>query len=306
MSDSDDDYMSAAFLADPSPAGGAAAKPAHQLTYAERRKQALRAQERTQLSKQEQLAAAQKRKLDESNKGMQLLKKLGFREGGGLGKQGTGIAEPLAVTMRDRRLGIGVKTAEDLKVEHEMKRARVLEGKQDEFREWRASRFLEQQLEADVRKARKLAFEMDSKAEARDATHLWPLVAQPKAPPAEVPAGGGDNPEELFLAADSDNDDDEDDAPRPFQVSAAPEPVPAVEPVLEPPEPGHDNNEDDDAPRPWTESAIAFESLPPAEQLAALIARLRERYLYCIYCGCGFDTGEEMAEACPGPGRDDH
>ena len=34
-------------------------------------------------------------KLDESNKGHQLLKKMGWKGEGGLGKEGTGIAEPI-------------------------------------------------------------------------------------------------------------------------------------------------------------------------------------------------------------------
>lgn len=39
--------------------------------------------------------------------GLALLQKMGYKEGTGLGASGTGIAEPLAVEMRDHRSGLG-------------------------------------------------------------------------------------------------------------------------------------------------------------------------------------------------------
>jgi len=54
-------------------------------------------------------------KIDETNKGHQLLKKLGWEEGTGLGAKRTGIANPIQATQRDPTAGLGAET-EDLTV----------------------------------------------------------------------------------------------------------------------------------------------------------------------------------------------
>ena len=50
----------------------------------------------------------------------------------------------------------------------------------------------------------------------------------------------------------------------------------------------------------------AWQALPPADQLAAILARLRGRYLYCLYCGCRYDSASDMQRNCPGPLEADH
>lgn len=50
----------------------------------------------------------------------------------------------------------------------------------------------------------------------------------------------------------------------------------------------------------------AWQALTPAEQLAALIDRLRGRYCYCLYCGCHYDSAFDLQQHCPGPSEADH
>lgn len=50
----------------------------------------------------------------------------------------------------------------------------------------------------------------------------------------------------------------------------------------------------------------AWQALTPAEQLAALIERLRGHYCYCLYCGCHYESGSDMQQHCPGPLEADH
>lgn len=49
-----------------------------------------------------------------------------------------------------------------------------------------------------------------------------------------------------------------------------------------------------------------FDLLIPEMQLKQTILYLRSVYRYCIYCGCGFDTEQEMDNECPGEAREDH
>ncbi|KAJ3348931.1 G patch domain-containing protein 11 [Allomyces javanicus] len=294
-SDSDDDYMSAAFLAEP--AAPPAAKTSR-LTYSERRKLKAREAAAKQAPLREQLKESRehglKRKLDESNKGMQLLKKMGFKDGKGLGKDAAGMAEPLAVSLHAGRTGIGVKTAEDLAVEQEAKRVKLLQEAQGSFRDWRSTRFQEKMLESDIKKCRKICYELDSKQDLLTHTHLWPLSVQP------LP----ETPVSLPL-------------PDPDADTGDTEPVVApLETIVEDgdEEPGHvelvrpdaSDPTADDGPIPRTAEAITFEGLSLDMQLATLIEYLRTTHRYCIYCGCQYDAQDEMDESCPGATRDDH
>jgi len=47
--------------------------------------------------------------INESNKGFQMLVKMGYKKGTGLGKESTGIQEPLALLIKEDRSGIGNK-----------------------------------------------------------------------------------------------------------------------------------------------------------------------------------------------------
>ena len=50
----------------------------------------------------------------------------------------------------------------------------------------------------------------------------------------------------------------------------------------------------------------AWAATPPANQLAALLARLRGRHSYCLYCGCRYEDEADLLEHCPGPTEGDH
>lgn len=50
----------------------------------------------------------------------------------------------------------------------------------------------------------------------------------------------------------------------------------------------------------------AFHSLPAAERLAQLLAYLRDRHCYCLFCGCRYEDPPDMQQHCPGPAEADH
>jgi hypothetical protein len=50
----------------------------------------------------------------------------------------------------------------------------------------------------------------------------------------------------------------------------------------------------------------AWQALPPVDQLASVLSRLRDRYCYCLYCGCRYDSDSDMQQHCPGRSEAEH
>ncbi len=42
------------------------------------------------------------------------------------------------------------------------------------------------------------------------------------------------------------------------------------------------------------------------DRLELILAYLRDRYLYCFWCGTQYHSHDEMSNECPGPDEDDH
>ncbi|KAI8085962.1 uncharacterized protein B0P05DRAFT_534389 [Gilbertella persicaria] len=151
MSDQEeDDYMSLKFLEE----AQEFESKRKETSYSERRKRQLREQEkkgyikpRAQLEAEEREKGLQ-RSMDESNKGMKMLMKMGFKKGMSLGSNG--IVEPIKVDLTTGRHGIGMKTemkkrARELEEREEQERKKVAMDP-EEFRSVMAQRVKEGQL----------------------------------------------------------------------------------------------------------------------------------------------------------------
>ncbi|KAI8052022.1 G-patch domain-containing protein [Syncephalis plumigaleata] len=138
----DDDYLSMDLAAleeeqqQTSKAGGRA------LSYAEKRRRTVREQERKgrQVSLRERerqrreagLTAA----IDASNKGFQLMKKLGYVEGTALGKDEQGRVDPISVEIRPVREGLGIEQARREQMERQLQDMKSEEKlTEEEFRD---------------------------------------------------------------------------------------------------------------------------------------------------------------------------
>lgn len=42
------------------------------------------------------------------------------------------------------------------------------------------------------------------------------------------------------------------------------------------------------------------------EGLQIILDKLRDQHLYCLYCGCKYESREALANECPGPNEEDH
>lgn len=65
----------------------------------------------------QQLLRGLQKPMEKSSFGMRMLEKMGFKHGEGLGKDGTGIKEPIQVKLKYDKLGIGSEEAEQKKRE---------------------------------------------------------------------------------------------------------------------------------------------------------------------------------------------
>ncbi|KAK9904216.1 hypothetical protein WJX75_007039 [Coccomyxa subellipsoidea] len=74
-----------------------------------------------------------------------------------------------------------------------------------------------------------------------------------------------------------------------------------TEDVMWPVEPKSESDEEDDEVE-----EDSWEALPVAEKLADVLSCLRSRHLYCLFCGCEYDSRDAMDAACPGASEDVH
>ena len=110
--DEEDDYMSDMFLQN----APAAPKvdPRQQLPSWKRRAKLAAAPvpaKRTKASVKEDIREGLAQPLQAGNKGFQMLLKMGFKEGQGLGEEGKGKKEPVGVEIKEGRRGLGWELA---------------------------------------------------------------------------------------------------------------------------------------------------------------------------------------------------
>ncbi|KAL9954758.1 hypothetical protein ACROYT_G042333 [Oculina patagonica] len=107
--------------------------------------------------------------LDSSNKGFAMLQKMGFKHGMGLGKDGTGRAEPIPLAVKADRGGLGRdmllkrqrEVKEALKHETAKKRVKIEQNQRENFRRHMSGKFAERQTSSDLYKSQKACEQLD-------------------------------------------------------------------------------------------------------------------------------------------------
>ena len=179
--------------------------------------------------------------LTSDNKGYQLLKKMGYKDGSKLGANSThGLTEPLPILMHPSRSGLGEEREkkERIRVKHEVK-AKFTEQIQSSYQDNLKQKYYDKRLRSDIRKCQITCEKLDREKFQLEENPLWK------------------------------NHGDDDDEKEP-------------------------DEEDDDRP------------LNTEAQLNMLTCYLRDKHLYCIWCGQTFDTSDELENTCPGNDRDLH
>lgn len=288
--------------------------------------------------------------LDPSNKGFKMMAKLGYKPGTALGKDYAAehasgrdewnrrITEPLGISVKEDRGGIGMDSEKKRKfreqMEEEVKRTKT---EQIDFRERVRIEREERRMEAQFHAAQKVAERLDTEAEEK--AHEESSVAAPTAEEKRTQSSDDtDSPdvskrkrpgkflsqinilyrglvrarEEKLLEGQAQRRRYESLSVR--DQSLFSENAPRLPTFIDP-----DLDRDDKLALGRTaegdilevecdleedEELEAFNALSPEERLNRLIVYLREKYNYCFWCKYRYETTE--MDGCPGLTEDDH
>ncbi|KAI8637065.1 hypothetical protein BD408DRAFT_68242 [Parasitella parasitica] len=269
----EEDYMSTKFLE-----SAQEFESKRQESYIEKRKRQLREQqEKAYIKPRAQLEAEVREKglkkaIEQSNKGMKMMMKMGFKQGQGLGNStsgSSGIAEPIKVDLKLGRTGIGMDTEirkREREQEEEENRKRV-HMDPEEFRNQMAQKAKDAQLLRYINAAVFICENVDEE-NGVESNILWTLKPPPPPPPPSIePAEDG---------AKENDQEEEDEKP------------------------------EETDPKYPQQDVESLKSLPLTDQLAKLIAYLRETYFYCFWCRAKYTDKQDLDENCPGTTEDDH
>ncbi|PSC75301.1 DNA-directed RNA polymerases IV and V subunit 3 [Micractinium conductrix] len=276
--------------------------------------------------KRQKLSAADKREealsqpLGQDNKGFKLLAAMGYREGQRIGREGTGLAEPLPLLLKQDKMGLGAvskkaaarEAARQREQEAAARAAAAVVGaeaarldQRQAYQARAAAAAAARRLEGQLRKAQQVCETLDT---ATGVTHNVMWQQPPAAAAADVAAAGGAAADDLLEAAEPCHRAEAGAAVRAGREEAADFEAlyrrqhEAAAAAAAGGEGGGEGDEERARAAEWE----AWAATPPANQLAALLARLRGRHSYCLYCGCRYEDEADLLEHCPGPTEGDH
>ncbi|XP_061780210.1 G patch domain-containing protein 11-like isoform X1 [Nerophis lumbriciformis] len=175
MSDEEDDYMSDAFLnqiQDVKPGVSKVRRVQEALKREEKHKESnIKNRQKTfKEQEKESREAALQSSISNENKGFALLKKMGYKAGQGLGKEGAGRIDPIPLNIKTDRGGIGMEEAKKRKAEEELEHYRKkVQAKQknetkslEDFRSRVRTEREERKIEGDLRRSQRACEHLDS------------------------------------------------------------------------------------------------------------------------------------------------
>ncbi|RKP08716.1 hypothetical protein THASP1DRAFT_29478 [Thamnocephalis sphaerospora] len=249
------------------------------MTYSEKRRRTLKEQERRQTAPHKEIEQQQRDKglsaaLDAQNKGFRMLQKLGYVQGQALGRAGDGVREPINVTIRSTREGLGVAEERARAIETQVRAAaEKAQETEDGFAARMSDAFERRRMEADSKVSsgdNRIALQGISEHP------LWLAPIDPLA-----------NADLLALEAAQTAKEADDEANIATETKDTDEAI------------------DEDTERIRAEREI-YELLEPHEQLERITQYLREQHHYCLWCGERYADASELELQCPGPTAEDH
>jgi hypothetical protein len=244
--------------------------------------------------------------LPETSKGFKMMAKFGFKQGDTLGKSEDARKEPIQVTIKEGRAGIGVESEKKRKfreiwdqAERDAKRSKEEEG---DFLEERKQQQKERKAERDLdnaqRTAERLAEQEAEEEQTGDANEkhladinvLWRSRARRRVEREHDRRMKNELNNSLAsrlptLASDEDENDEDS------RVALGHDVTPFYTSL-------ENDLEDEDS------ELAEFEGLPVNERLQKVLTFLRETYKYCLYCG--YQYPDVAMEGCPGVTEEDH
>ncbi|XP_030559522.1 G patch domain-containing protein 11 [Drosophila novamexicana] len=205
MSDEEEDYMSDKFLAGlqeirPSLVNNRAKKRQIQVqTKQEENSKRQREEANATTVDNKRLQQSLNKPLAADNKGFQLLAKMGYKAGSGLGKQADARIEPIGISIKNDRGGLGREAAiaelaakrQELRREHLLRKAGIGSGEEistEEYRQRATQKAEERKLHYDVKRCQQTCESLDLAAGVTepDLDFFWP--PKPTEPSEETEA----------------------------------------------------------------------------------------------------------------------
>ena len=312
----EEDYMNMT-IPDPTPKGPE--------SYTERLKRKQRAAELAQPKSKAELARIEKQKRDEAlaknllshenvgtNKGLKMMRKMGFTPGSGLGKKewdskDEARLEPIGVNMKSDRGGIGLGKATSEKMKDVAAGVSVEQLSPEEYRERVRIEAEEARMEAQFRGAQKVCekFEDTGDGPGGSAQRNVPLKSinvfwRGLVKAREEKERAVKMKYEMLQSLDSprlpgyDRDRELDHEDK-VALGIAPGRIRKLGMVVED---GAEDETDED------EELAGFEALEVGERLKRIVEYLRSKYKYCFWCK--YQYPDEEMEGCPGLEEDLH
>lgn len=309
----EEDYMS---MAIPEPALSKAPE-----TYTQRRLRLQREAEKRAytppkaelLKKQaeEREAALQKSILEDAekkkSKGLKMMAKMGYKAGSALGKDGAGRAEPVGITMKEDRGGIGLDTLKRKEfneaVESEAKRVKADEEQyRERVRREREEKRLEGLCESAARVAERMDAEKQEAEGAIDLTEAGRKRTVSSKPLKQINV--------LWRGLVKRREEAERERRMRYDLHQSLSRMPMYDDPTEDAEDRralgkdriqHTLVEDLEEEDPKLDE---FQALEPAERLQKIVVYLREEFHYCFWCKYAYP--DEKMEGCPGLSEEKH
>ncbi|TAQ86540.1 hypothetical protein B7494_g5145 [Chlorociboria aeruginascens] len=314
VDDDEDDYMNMV-IAEPS-------KPKEKETYTQRRLRIERESEargrvKSKAERAADEAAARDAALSTSlladpktaasNKGLAMMAKMGFKPGVALGSKDNVNArtEPIAISMKEDRGGIGLDSEKKRKFREEVEReGKKVKAEEGDYRERVRQEREEVRLEGIFRAAMRVAERMDGEKEENTVeeapTHKKRTISTKPLKQINV----------LWRGLVRKREEKERDRRIRYDLQQSLSRLPTYE----------DEDEDKDDKRAMGKELTqytlvedleeedpeldAFNALDPAERLQKVVEHLRDEYNYCFWCK--FSYPDKEMEGCPGITEEDH
>lgn len=226
--------------------------------------------------------------IDSTNKGFEMLKKMGYKEGESLGKFNTGRVEPIPIEIKSNRCGLGrenaikkvLETKSKLRQKHLEQSARK-ENEQVSTHAFRSlmSRHHKSKLtEGDLYRSQKACCQLDQSKGYTEPLETW-----------------------FWPEANDDNINTEDEDYSDKQPDNVDELKDGADPIVD-----ISNLKEVIETTTTDQNKEVNNEFSPEEQLEMISEYLRSEYFYCLWCGITFSDFDDMFASCPGPTRADH
>lgn len=309
----EEDYMS---MAIPEPAPSKAPE-----TYTQRRLRLQREAEKRaytppkaeRLKKQaeEREAALHRSILEDAeknkSKGLKMMAKMGYKAGSTLGKDGAGRAEPVGISIKEDRGGIGLDSLKrkefNEQVEHGAKRVKADEGEyRERVRREREEKRLEGLCESAARVAERMTAEKEEAKGATDLTEAGKKRTVSSKPLKQINV--------LWRGLVKRREEAERERRMRYDLHQSLSRMPTYDDPTEDAEDRkalgkdriqHTLVEDLEEEDPELDD---FKAIEPGERLQKIVVYLREAFHYCFWCKYAY--ADEKMEGCPGLTEEEH